>query len=85
MKCYSCGQLWRIDQWDKLLTLLGIKINDRKNWKNVDVHSLQKKLLLNSRGGIEEEQKCIWAGCTLPRVKGVVYCIDHLHETGARK
>jgi hypothetical protein len=90
-RCKNCGQHWRIHAWDKYQTQFGVKINDPIHWQEFDETPLRekydielKKLLIESRGGLTTE-KCIWQGCNNFRVKGVVYCIDHLFQTGARK
>lgn len=85
MRCPSCGQLWRVDVWDKLQIQFAVKLDSEDGWEHVDTTALQKQFLLESRGGNEEGTSCIWAGCDLPAVKGVVYCIEHLYKTGARK
>src|ERR1022692_2507556 len=83
-RCRICGQYWRVDEWDKFHTQFAVKINDPAHWQEYDDLPLRKKFLLESRGGITNE-KCIWQGCTNNRVKGVVLCIDHLFQTGARE
>lgn len=80
----STGQLWVIDVWDKYTYQIAIKINDPKDWKSEKYEDYSKDLLLQSRGGYGEGE-CMWMNCNKQRVKGVVYCIDHLYETGARK
>ena len=84
MKCPLCRQLWRVDVWDKYQSQFAVKIFDIEGWANVDTTSLQKTVLLESRGGLQESGTCIRAGCPKKPVKGVVYFIDHLYETGAR-
>jgi hypothetical protein len=83
-KCRRCGQYWSIDEWDKYQERIITKISDPKNWETLESIGLRKTLLLQSRGGITD-QECIWTGCNGKRVKGVVLCIDHLYATGARK
>ena len=83
-ECPQCKQLWRIDAWDKYQTQFALKVPSSEGWEELDSVPMVKDLLLNSRGGTTDEI-CIWAGCDGKRVKGVVYCIDHLYETGARK
>jgi len=84
-RCPLCKQLWRVNLWDKLQIQFAVKLDSVDDWESVETTSLQKQFLLESRGGTKEDTSCIWAGCDLPAVKGVVYCIDHLYKTGARK
>ncbi len=83
-QCKTCGQLWRVDIWDRLQTQFAVKLETDKNWVAIDTIELQKDFLLNSRGGTDPNKICIWASCNLPAVKNVVYCINHLYDTGAR-
>lgn len=83
-KCKICGQHWRIDGWDQGQQRFVVKIDDTEKWQDFDITPLIKDLLLKNRGGLIDKE-CIWAGCKNKRVKGVVYCVDHLYETGARK
>ena len=82
-ECPACNQLWAIDAWDKYQEQVVRKVSDRSVWEE-NSEDAAKKLLLESRGGYDEGV-CINAGCNSQRVKGVVYCIDHLYEGGARK
>ena len=84
MECPICAQLWRIDTPDKYQTQFAVKLAVADDWASVDTVGLQKEYLLQSRGGTTDDT-CIWAECNGKRVRGVVYCIDHLYETGARK
>ena len=83
-QCSTCGQLWRIDQSDKYQIQFVVRIPAGVDWEQFDVSTLQKNFLMKSRGGLTEEQ-CIWRGCQGKRVKGVVYCVEHLYQTGARE
>lgn len=83
-KCRSCGQLWRIDESDRLQTQFVVRIPSAEIWETFDASELQKQFLISSRGGLSAT-KCIWAGCGNPQVKGVAYCADHLFQTGARE
>ena len=82
-ECPVCLQLWCVDEWDKLQVQLAIKLSDRDGWQGFDPTPLRKRFLLQARGGTVDE-KCIWSGCDGRRVRGVVYCLDHLYATGAR-
>lgn len=84
--CPKCGTLWAIDEdeCDKYQVQIVTRVKSRENWKEEDTVRLRKQLLLESRGGLTEKE-CICAGCHKKTVQGVVYCIDHLWETGARR
>lgn len=83
-QCAQCGALWSIDEPDKYSHVVVLKVESRASWNDRDDTAGRKALLLESRGGTETTS-CIWAGCDRPRVQGVVYCIDHLWSTGARR
>ena len=83
-ECPNCGALWAVDEWDKYSDQVVSRVADRANWSQEESDEMRKELLRRSRGG-EEEAECIWADCHKPRIKGVVYCVDHLYATGARK
>jgi hypothetical protein len=83
-ECPKCTTLWAIDEWDKYTWQIVFRILNRKNWESEITTEKRKQLLFNSRGGLTSEE-CIYMGCDKKRVKGVVYCIDHLYDTGARK
>jgi len=83
-ECPACGALWAIDEWDKYCEQVVSRVEDRENWSKEESDQMRKELLRKSRGG-EESAECIWAECHKPRIKGVVYCLDHLYATGARK
>lgn len=83
--CKKCDQLWAVKEWDKYQTQLATKISESKraSWQEHNVEA-EKKFLVKRRGGLTNEP-CIWARCEKPQVLGVVYCVDHLYETGARE
>ena len=84
-RCRVCGTYWRIDTGDKYQERFAWKIGEfREDWADMNFVDEEKRLLVEHRGGVSDEA-CIWAGCGKPRVKGVVFCVDHLYETGARK
>jgi hypothetical protein len=84
VRCRSCGQLWSLDEWDKYQTQFAIKISQRDGWRQFDTTPLRREFLIRARGGLTDEI-CIRTGCSGRRVRGVVYCADHLYETGARE
>jgi hypothetical protein len=84
-RCLRCGQHWSVDAWDKLQHQVVVRIGRRADWQaEADSMALRKQLLLASRGGTTS-LTCAWSGCALPSVNGVVYCVDHLWTTGARR
>ena len=83
-KCSVCGQYWRVDNEDRLQERYVLKIKQFDGWQNIDITILAKQNLLASRGGTNNEI-CIWQDCANHQVKGVLYCIDHLWQTGARR
>jgi len=82
--CPKCGTLWAIDEWDKYQYQIASRVKDRSTWSSDQRIEERKQLLLRSRGGTTDET-CIWSGCVQKRVKGVVYCLEHLWNTGARR
>jgi hypothetical protein len=82
--CPECGTLWAVDEWDKYQPQVVMRVEDRANWEGTGAAGKRKRLLLTSRGGLTDKE-CIRAGCHQKAVKGVVYCLDHLWETGARR
>lgn len=84
-RCGACGQEWRIDAWDKYQPQFVVRIPEGSDWMAFDSTELQKSFLVGSRGGLKKVP-CQWAGCRRPQVQGeVVYCVEHLYETGARE
>ncbi len=83
-RCPCCDQLWSVDEFDKLQTQFAVKIPERDGWREFDTTLLRRDYLIRSRGGLTDE-KCIRQGCDQPRVRGVVYCAEHLYQTGARE
>jgi hypothetical protein len=84
-RCQRCGQHWSIDAGDKLVHQVVVRIGRFAAWQaEADATAVRKRLLLASRGGTSSST-CAWTGCVLPAVKGVVYCVDHLWDVGARR
>ena len=85
VRCPRCGQLWSVDKPDGYTRSFAIKMPRREGWREFDTTPLRRQYLVQSRGGLTDEN-CIWLGCEQRRVRGgVVYCADHLYETGARE
>lgn len=84
VRCPHCGQLWSVDEGDKYQTQLAVRIPKNEGWRELDTTPLRRRYLIQSRGGLTDE-KCIWLGCEQRRVRGVVYCVDHLYKIGARE
>jgi len=84
-RCGACGHKWRIDAWDKYQPQFVVRIPEGSDWQTFDATALQKAFLVGSRGGLKDVH-CQWSGCSRPQVKGeVVYCVEHLYETGVRE
>jgi hypothetical protein len=73
-----------VDEWDKYQTLYAIKVPSKDNWEKFDGTFLIKERMIQNRGGLEVDVKCIWENCGLNAVLGSTYCVDHLYDTGAR-
>ena len=84
-RCGTCHQKWRIDASEKLHPQFVVRIPEGSDWQEFDATDLHKAFLVDARGGLKEAL-CQWGGCSRPQVKGeVVYCVEHLYETGARE
>ena len=83
MKCPVCGQLWRVDEWDKYQTQYAVKLPGFDNWQAFDAVPLIKQKMIENRGGVEENS-CTWRNCEEKQVNGSAFCVHHLYETGAR-
>lgn len=83
MRCPTCGQLWKVDEWDKYQTLYALKIAHQEFWESADATSLVKDRMVQNRGGLSDD-KCMWQHCKLKAVRGSAYCVNHLYDTGAR-
>jgi hypothetical protein len=84
-RCSSCGHKWRIDAWDKYQVQFVVRVPEGTDWQTFDATELQKRFLVDSRGGLKDA-RCHWLGCTHQQVEGdVVYCVEHLYQTGARE
>jgi hypothetical protein len=82
--CPRCGALWAVDEWERLQDQVVTRVRSREGWAGIDATDARKQLLLESRGGLTDAE-CAWSGCDGRAVKGVVYCLDHLWETGVRR
>ena len=83
MSCPECKQLWKVDEWDKYQISYAVKVPTKENWEDFDSENLIKQAMIENRGGLIHE-KCMWAGCSINRVKGSAYCVNHLYEGGTR-
>lgn len=83
-QCLGCGQFWRVDEQDKYRPRFVVRIPSKEGWEQFDSTALEKKYLVQARGGVTDEL-CIWQRCSGNRVKGVTYCVDHLYKTGVRE
>jgi hypothetical protein len=83
-QCRACGQYWQLDEWDKYQTLCAIKISDPANWQTYDDQPDRARLLIESRGGLSEEE-CVMARCQNKALKSLAYCPAHAYEIGIRE
>ncbi len=79
-KCLRCGQHWQIDAIDKLQVNCAIKINNPKEWKSFDDKPIRVQYLIDSRGGLSEEQ-CLMQDCKNKTLISLAYCPKHAYET----
>ncbi|WP_404418308.1 metal-binding protein [Marinospirillum sp.] len=82
-KCPACGQLWRVDEWDKYQPQYAIKLSVSENWQAFDAVPLIKNMMIENRGGVSDKL-CNWSNCSGKQVNGSAFCVDHLYKTGAR-
>lgn len=82
LRCPSCGQLWKMDEYDKYQTQLAMKVSNAPDWDTDDTIE-RKAYLLASRGGLGTDV-CGWIDCPNTQLRGSAYCVDHLYATGAR-
>lgn len=85
LRCRRCRQLWRMDVPDRLQVRFAAKLTERDGWERFDTVPREKRFLLASRGGLQASGECVRAGCANRPVRGVAYCVDHLHAIGWRK
>ncbi len=84
-RCTVCEALFAVDAYDKFHERVVVRIAEPSTWEaQSDSIAVRESLLLQSRGGLAGGD-CICRGCAKPRVQGVVYCLEHLWETGARR
>ena len=83
-RCRFCGQLWRTDEWDKYVTQFAIKLDRSEAWREFNSVSLEKELLLRSRGGTEPGE-CAWVGCKAHVLRGFALCVDHVYASNIRR
>ena len=83
-RCPVCGQLWRVDAWDKYQPQYAVKLSTSDGWQAFDATPLLKRQMIENRGGVSNE-RCMWRNCEAKQVKGSAFCVEHLYETGARR
>jgi hypothetical protein len=82
MQCSGCGQLWRIDEWDKYQTLYACKLRSPEEWQSIDREPLIKERMIENHGGLDSSH-CLAKDCKQYALKGRAYCVDRFYETGA--
>jgi hypothetical protein len=83
-RCEACGQLWRLDVWEKYQDQIAVKVPAPDGWTEFDAKPLILKALVAARGGLSSD-KCAWLGCDDFSVRKVAYCPEHLFAAGARR
>jgi hypothetical protein len=83
MSCPSCGQLWKVDEWDKYQNCYAAKISTQENWESFSTEELIKAQIVKNHGGFTNE-KCMWSGCSVNQVNGSAFCVNHLYAGGTR-
>ncbi len=78
------GSFWRIDREDKHQERFIVRIESFLDWESFDSSSLEKQLLLSTRGG-ESQERCLVAGCSSRAIKASAFCLEHTYERGVRK
>jgi len=84
-RCDECGQVWRVDQPDRLQVSLAIKAPtpELAEWTPAEDRAARLEYLVRSYGG-EGAEGCMWAGCPHRALRGVAFCAEHLYASGAR-
>ena len=77
--CSVCGQYWQVDLIDRLQVNCAIKIDNPAEWQNFDDKPLRLQYLIDSRGGLSEEE-CVMAGCKNKALNSLAYCPKHAYE-----
>lgn len=83
MKCFTCNQLWIVEEWDKYQASYAVKIQTDVNWQDFDFSDLIKERIIHNRGGLGLS-KCVYANCESRQVNSSAYCAHHLYEMGKR-
>jgi hypothetical protein len=82
LRCPSCGQYWKVDQWDKYTTQMAIKLDGPQDWTAPDIE--KRKAYLAASRGLDHDE-CSWINCQNLRLRGSAYCVDHLYAVGVRE
>lgn len=83
LQCPECGQLWRVDGWDKYQTLYALRLSTPEAWREIDMKPMIKAHMVENHGGVGTSS-CLANGCDELALKGRAFCVDHFYETGAR-
>ena len=83
-RCRKCGQHWRVDEWERYLIQVAVRIDDPTAWRMFDSSELENDLLVRSRGGLADAQ-CAWSDCPNKAVKGTALCPAHLRDAGVQR
>jgi hypothetical protein len=77
-KCRGCGQLWQLDQIDRLQTNLAIKLQNVYDWNDFDDTTARVQFLIDSRGGLSDKT-CIKHSCSNLALRTLAYCPEHAY------
>ncbi|MBG13737.1 MAG: metal-binding protein [Thalassobium sp.] len=81
MECPVCGQLYKVDEWDKYQTCYAVKVPSPEGWREFDGERLIKERMMENRGGLASKV-CMRSGCEEKQVNGSAYCVNHLYAGG---
>jgi len=82
-RCPRCGVLWCVEGPVYKDIQFAVRVDDAEDFERAAEARL-KLYLLESRGGLDPGA-CSFQGCSLPRVRDMMLCVDHLFESGARR
>lgn len=80
----SDGTYWRLDSLETFEQRFLVKLEQPEAWASFDASALERRLLLEHRGGTTEGS-CQWKDCRAATLVGSAFCVDHTYEMGARK
>lgn len=76
MKCSVCGQLWRVDSWEKYHATFAVKIMESTGWRELSCKELIKPIMLEVCAGYSDET-CGFENCLELKLKLSKFCLEH--------